>query len=292
MNTVFVSGVTGAQGGAIKTVLERQGIVVYSMSRQASDNSGDVDNANKIISGGLEDLEQLKKAVKNCDAIVFTAPLVFDAQIVKQFSNNIVAAAKSNGIKKIIFNSSIPLGNTKTGFAAIDVKHDALEILQNSGLDIVTLMPTIYLDNLASPFLLPIIQANAIIPYPIASDFKFSWISLENLGRYVFAALKDDSLIGTSRLISNNEATTGMELARIISDVAATELNYIASSPDEFEQNLTPILGDSISKEISNLYRGVDAFRDDFLQNNKLLLSDTIILQSIEQWAKTIPWQL
>ncbi len=285
MNTVFVSGITGAQGSAIKTVLERQGVTVYSMSRQA------VDNTHQIIRGGLEDLVQLKKAVKNCEAIVFTAPLIFDAEIIKQFSCNIVEAAKFNGIKKIIFNSSIPLGNSKTGFAAIDVKHDALEILQKSGLDIVTLMPTIYLDNLASPFLLPVIQTNAIIPYPIAADFKFSWISLENLGRYVYAALNDDSLVGSIQLISNNNPTTGVELSKIISDVAATQLNYVASSPDELEQNLIPVLGDYISKEIANLYRGVDAFRDDFVQSNQVQLSDKVTLQSIDEWANTIQWQ-
>ena len=161
MKKVFVTSITGTQGASIAKAFKKQGYTVASMVRKAIEAED-----YEVATGSFSNTALLASLMKGCEAVVLTLPLLFDAQEVIDITKQIVAATKSAEVKTIIFNTSIPLGDSKTGYAAIDVKHDALAILEKSGLDIITLMPTIYLDNLASPFLLPVIKEAKIIPLP------------------------------------------------------------------------------------------------------------------------------
>ncbi len=282
MKSIFVTGTRGAQGQAIAAVLARAKYKVLGISRTPDPTNELVD----LHLGSLADLNSLVKAMDGADAVVLTLPLLFDSEVVLAMTRNVVKAAKKLGIKKIVFNTGIPLGKGKTGYAAIDLKHDALAVLDNCGLDVITLMPTIYLDNLASPFLLPVIREHNIVPYPIAADFSFSWISQENLGRFCLDALTNEGLVGKKVVISNNDNLTGDELAKTLSEAANKTLTYVATSADDFEKNLEPILGDYVAKEISNLYRGIEIIRDDFSNNDNQALLKKVELQSTLDWAK------
>lgn len=287
MKNLFVTGVTGAQGSGIAKVLKKDGVSISSVSPNNADTQHELGT---IYLGNLEDLASLKVAMKGCEAIVLTLPLLFDAELIKKMTSNVITAAQFHNINKIIFNAGIALGEHKTGYPAIDVKHEAFEILSKSGLEVITLMPTIYLENLTSPFLLPVIQEHAIIPYPIAGDFKFSWLSYENLGRYVVAALSSKGLGGEKILVTNREELTGQDLAETISSASGKKLAFVPTLPSDFENNLKPVLGDYVAKEISNLYRGIDTNRANFFNYSHLEFLDSVALQSTDDWAKSISW--
>ena len=286
LNRVFVTGVTGAQGGAIARVLNDSSINVASIAREREIDS----HSTRITRGSLEDKTALTDAMRGCDAIVLTLPMLFEAAPVKAITTNVIAAARANGISRVIYNTSIPLGDNKTGYAAIDVKHDALALLAESGLEVITLMPTLYLDNLSAPFLLPVIQAHSILPYPVAADFEFSWLSHENLGRYCLAALERDDLAGEQVLITNRDRISGQRLADTLSQASGKSVNYAPATPDEFEANLKGELGDYVALEVANLYRGIDAQRASFQQESHSAFLDSVVLQSTADWASKIKW--
>ena len=286
MDKVFVTSVSGAQGKAIAEGFVNAGYAVSSMVRAPREGLKHFN----ITVGQYDDTEILAAAMKGSEAIVLTLPLIFDSAEVVNITENIVTAAKQAQVGKIIFNSSIPLGNNKTGYAAIDVKHDALDVLENSGLEVITLMPTIYLDNLASDFLLPVIQTNHVIPYPIAIDNEFAWISYENLGRYCIAAINNEDIVGARILISNLDQVTKPQLAERISSVAQRDIHYIPTSPDEFEENLRGVLGDYVAQEIANLYRGVEKNSNDFRAYSNQEFLQSVNLQSTDDWVKSIQW--
>jgi len=282
MKNIFVTGTSGAQGQTITAVLARAGHRVLGISR----NPESTDDLVDLTRGDLENLNSVIEAMDGADAVVLTLPLLFDSDMISAMTRNVVEAAKKLGIKKIIYNTGIPLGKQKTGYAAIDVKHDALSVLEQSGLEVVTLMPTIYLDNLTAPFLLPVIREHGIVPYPLAEDFNFSWISQDNLGRFCLDALTNEALVGKKVVISNGDNLAGAELAKILSEAAKKTLTYVPSSPDDFEQNLKPVLGDYVAKEISNLYRGIEENHADFLNSDNQTLIEKVELQSTLDWAK------
>lgn len=286
MNRVFVTGATGAQGHAITQVLNRKNIAVSSISRGTSHSNALLN----IEKGDITDLTHLAHAMSGSEAVIFTLPLIFDYKEVEKITQSVIAASKMQGIKKIIFNTSIALGSKKTGCAAIDVKHKALSLLNASDLDIITLMSTLYLDNLTTPFLLPIIQKDNIIPYPVDNNFKLAWISQENLGRYCLAALKNDDLIGQKILITNKDKITGDDLANIISYASKKSINYIALQADQFEENLKKTLGNDIAKEIANLYKAIDKHRDDFESYSSEDFIASTLLETTQEWANHIAW--
>jgi len=285
MKKVFVTSITGTQGASIAKTFKDQGYSVASMVRKAVELP-----EYDIAVGSFSDTPLLASLMKDSEAIILTLPLLFDAQEIIEITQQIVSATKEAGVQTIIFNSSIPLGDSKTGYPAIDVKHDALDVLNKSGLDIITLMPTIYLDNLSSPFLLPVIQEAKIIPYPISDDLEFNWISQENLGRYCVAALNDINLINEKVLITNKGKHSKQHIAKLISEEVKTEVSYIATTPAQFEDNLKPIFGDYIANEIANLYRGVSENSENFTNYAHQEFIDSVELESTEQWVKSIAW--
>jgi len=285
MKKVFVTSITGSQGASIARAFKYQGYTVASMIREPVELS-----EYDVAVGHFSNTPLLASLMKGSEAIVLTLPLLFDAQEIIDITQQIISATKDAGVETIIFNSSIPLGDSKTGYPAIDVKHDALNILNKSGLNIITLMPTIYLDNLSSPFLLPIIRESKVIPYPIADDLEFNWISHENLGRYCVAALKEPSLINEKVLITNKGNYSKQNIAKLISDELKTEVSYIATTPKQFEDNLKPILGDFIAHEIANLYRGVSQNSENFINYTHRNFIDSVELESTEQWANSVSW--
>jgi len=285
MKKVFITSITGAQGASIAKVFKREGYAVAAMTRS------DVQSEDyELVQGSFSDTALLVSLMKDCQAVVLTLPLIFETQAVQQITQHIVAATKAADVKTIIFNSSIPLGESKTGYAAIDVKHDALELLNQSGLNIITLMPTLYLDNLSSEFLLPVIREAKIIPYPVADELEFNWISHENLGRYCVAAVQKSSLYGQKILITNKGKNSKQDIAALIGGALNTKVNYVAATPEQFEDNLKPVLGDYVANEIANLYRGVAENSDSFTHYRHQQFIDSVNLQTTEQWVKSVAW--
>jgi len=285
MKKIFITSVTGTQGGKIANSFKNAGFKVSSITRQ------DIDLGECEFSvGDFSDTPKLASLMKNSEAVVLTLPLIFDSESVSEITHQIITGAKAENVNKIIFNTSIPLGQSKTGYAAIDVKHDALNILKESGLDIITLMPTIYLDNLASPFLLPVIKDSRTIPYPIPNDIEFEWISQENLGRYCVAALEEETLIGEKILITNRDRCSKNDIAKLIGNAQKTKISYFPIPPDQFEQNLIPVLGEYVAREIANLYRGVNENKNDFINYSHEEFLSSVELQTTAQWVNSIKW--
>jgi hypothetical protein len=85
---------------------------------------------------------------------------------------------------------------------------------------------------------------------------------------------------------------TGEEIASAISEEVGKTVNFVGMTPDDFEQQIAPTFGALAGKEISNLYRYVDAnqgalIAKDFKHTQELL---GVVPQSLEAWAKSVSW--
>ncbi len=289
-NKVFVSGATGFQGGAISNELMQQGYKVTTLSTQSAENVDNNPNLQVVI-GNLDDKNSLAKALNGVTKAVYTFPLIFDMEKAIAYTNNFIDVAKEVGIELVVFNTSFHLPQENTGFLSLDVKVKITELFANSGLNIITLMPDIYMDNLVAPWMKPLIMNEGIIPYPLAKDKKVPWISQSDLGKAVAKALNTPNLIGQTLPIGGN-LYTGDEIAQIISQKIDKEVNFIALTPDEFENQLVEGFGALSAKEISNLYRYVEENKSvlsakNFEKTNELL---GFKAQSLKDFIDTIQW--
>lgn len=292
-NRILVTGATGFQGNAVLKELISQNFSVSALISPTKDVK-DLENLNVQISEGrFEDLESLKKAFQNVDKVVLSFPLLFDESKLMSFAENVVNAWKSSNVELIVFNTNLPVYSENVGLVAFDSKLAIEKYFDSENLPYISLRPTLYMDNISAPFLLPVIQNSGIFPYPVPPNEKIAWISHVDLAKFVVEAIKKPELKGKKFNIGGSELLTGEEIAETISKYTEKPIQFIPVSPDDFEIQIAPAFGNDTAKEISNIYR--------FVKNNVThlqvqdlkeitLKSLPISFETFDTWASKINW--
>lgn len=283
---IFVSGATGAQGGNIAHHLVAANHKVITLSSKTTQV-----NTIEIVAGGLQDVEALKKALYQVDAAVFMLPLVFDVALAQTYTNNFVEAAKAQNVPLVVYNTSFDLPSEETGKITLDMKLKAKAVFAGSGLNVITLVPDIYIDNMVAPWSLPVIMNDGVLPYPIANHTKVPFISLSDLGRFTTAAVTKPELAGKTLPVGGN-LFTGEEIAAAMTEKLGKTVNFVGVKPNDFEQQLIPAFGEVPAREISNLYRFVadkQAYlvAKDFKATQELL---GVTPQTLAEWVNSVAW--
>lgn len=287
---VFVLGATGFQGSQIANTLLKNNHSVTTLKRDS--NSGiPASTGINVIQGGLDSQTALSQAMNGADAAVYSFPLIFDLELAKSYTKNFIAAAKKENVGLVIYNTTFFLAKETTGLLALDMKVEMKKLLDASGLNVITLAPNIYLDNIAAPWSVPVILENKIVPYPLKGDKVMSWVSHSDLGRFVASALTKPELAGQTLPIGG-KLVTGNEITKAISSQINQDLNFVEVPVDDFEQQLVPGFGAVAAKEISNLYRYIDQNYNDFVSldydnSNKVL---GVQPQSLDNWVASVNW--
>ncbi len=289
---VFVTGATGFQGGNIAKALLNKGHQVTTVKRDTNTNKSAIGNID-VIKGGLENKEALAKAMQGAKAAVYSFPLIFDIELAKSYTQNFIAAAKQENINLIVFNTTFHLSEKETGYLALDIKVAMKKLFKESNLNVITLAPDIYLDNISAPWSIPVILEHKIVPYPLASDKKIPWISHSDLAQYVVKAISKPELAGQTLPIGGN-LVTGNEIAESISSKIGQDINFVSVPINEFEEQLKPGFGELAAKEISNLYRYVELNYNDF--TNKDYAKTNALLgiepQPLNEWVNSVNWNI
>lgn len=289
---VFVLGATGFQGSQIASTLLQNNHSITTLKRDPNAGMPPLEGI-RVIQGGLDNQSALSQAMNGADAAVFSFPLIFDMELAKSYTENFIAAAKQENIGLVIYNTTFFLAKEATGLLALDMKVEMKKLFDASGLNVITLTPNIYLDNIAAPWSIPVILENKIVPYPLKADKVMSWVSHSDLGKYVASALTKPELAGQTLPIGG-KLITGNEITTAIGSQINQDLNFVEVPVDEFEQQLVPGFGPVAAKEISNLYRYIDQNYNDFIaldydNSNKVL---DVQPQSLGNWATSVDWNI
>jgi NAD(P)H dehydrogenase (quinone) len=291
---VLVTGATGFQGTAVVKVLIDKGFEVRGLALENEDTTLLKNAGVEVFLGNFGDENSLIAAFQDIEKVYLSFPLIFDETILLQFAQNVVNAWKQSSVKLFVFNTNLPVYSEKTGLAAFDTKLAIEQYFDAEKLPYISLRPTLYMDNLSAPFLLPVIQNNGILPYPVPANEKIAWISHFDLANFVVSALERPTLVGQKFYIGGIQLISGEEMANIISKYAHKAIHFIPVSPDDFENQLAGGFGATTAKEIANIYR--------FVGNNvahlqaKNLRAHTLIHlpvspQTFDDWASNIDWK-
>lgn len=288
---VFVTGATGFQGSKIANELLKDNRLISTIKRDL--NTGMINTQGiEVIQGGLENKEALASAMRGAQAAVYSFPLIFDLELAKTYTQNFIDAAKQENVELIIYNTTFYLAQEETGLLALDMKVEMKKLFDASGLNVITITPNIYLDNIAAPWSIPVILKHKIVPYPLKADKPMSWISHADLGKYIASAINKPELAGQTFPIGS--LLTGNDITKTIGSKINQDLNFVEVPIDEFEQQLVPGFGNVAAKEISNLYRYVEQnypnfINQNFENTNKIL---GIKPQSLESWVASVNWNI
>jgi nucleoside-diphosphate-sugar epimerase len=121
---VFVTGATGFIGTKLVSELIRKGHTVHALSRSTSNRSGLEHERIKIVEGDIQDRRSLESGMEDCTQVYHLAAYAKnwarDKRVFREMNidgmRNVFEAAKSTGVKRLVFTSTIvAFGPTKPG---------------------------------------------------------------------------------------------------------------------------------------------------------------------------------
>jgi uncharacterized protein YbjT (DUF2867 family) len=207
-----------------------------------------------------------------------------------QFSKNVIDAAKQNGVKKIVWNTSGWLEDQKTGMPTDDVKLDVRDYLVASGLEYVIIQPTIYMENMMGGFCAPFVTNEKKLAYPTPQAMPIGWIASRDVSALVVEAIYNPNLTADSFRVSGLENLTGNDLADRFSKGVGETIVYYAQPAAEFRDILAPFVGEAAASAVASYYQGLQnasEFPSKFNPNmDDVLKKLPVKMTSLEAWAR------
>jgi uncharacterized protein YbjT (DUF2867 family) len=293
---VLVYSANGVQGGAIARALHEEGFEVRGIVRNSNGRSAASTLPISLVGAELADVASLRRAHASVDAAVLTLPLEWKRELVLRWARNAFEVAREAGVQLLILNSSArvpPAPNElPPGFA---LRREVETLLWEIGPPSIVLHPPVFMENLLAPWIATAMLRDRTLPYPLAERVRVAWLATADLGAYVAAALRRPDLAGRAFDIGGPEALDGTALARALSPALGKPLHYFTVAPEQIARELTPMLGESVAREIALNYAWI-AERPQL----ELFLgsTDTLVrglrrpLLTAAEWARSVPWAL
>ncbi|MCF2443364.1 NmrA family NAD(P)-binding protein [Dyadobacter sp. CY345] len=288
---ILVFGATGSQQFYIIEEAKKRGAeVIAATSTETSFEKLRQAGAVPVL-GNISNAAQMLEITKGIDAIAFMIPVSlpnpFDGL---EFSKNVIDAAKENGVKKIVWNTSGWLEDQKTGMPTDDVKLDVKDYLVASGLDCVIIEPTIYMENMMGGFCAPFVTNEKKLAYPTPQTMPIGWIASRDVSTLVVEAIYTPNLTADSFRVSGLENLKGDELAERFSKGIGEKIVYYAQPPTEFKDILAPFVGAAAAAAVASYYQDLQnatQYPSKFNPNmHEVLEKLPVKMTSVEQWAK------
>ncbi|SDS32231.1 NAD(P)H dehydrogenase (quinone) [Polaribacter sp. KT25b] len=206
----------------------------------------------EIRKGDYNNREDFEKALQGIDAVLLVSGMDDPQKRILQH-RNVIEAAKSNGVKKIVYTSIVGAEENNAFSPIVQTNRQTEKDVINSGLDWVIGRNGIYIEP-DLEYIDTYIKEGEI--RNCAGDGKCTYTSREELGfAYSKMLLEEKHNGNTYNLVG--EAITQSELASLINQVYYTNLTYNSVSVDAYAAERKAALGDFIGTVIAGIYEGI-----------------------------------
>lgn len=227
---IFITGATGDTGRAAVKESIALGLQVRAMVRGIDARSDALAaQGADIVVGDLLDLNSLSAAMQGIDAAYFVYPVtpgLIPATV------NFAQAAKENGVKAIVNLSQRSANRHSTSDSCRDTFLNE-EVFNWSGLPVVHLRPTYFLEWLLYPWQLPFLQ-QGVLRMPVGKG-RHSPIAAADQGRAIAAILKDPQAhIGKTINLSGPKEMDHEQMAAELSEALGRKIVFQDLPIDEY----------------------------------------------------------
>lgn len=288
---ILVFGATGSQQFHIIGEAKKKGAeVIAATSSEKSFEKLKQAGATPVLAN-MSDAGKMQEITKGIDAIAFMVPVSLPNPLDGlQYAKNVIDAAKTNSVTKIVWNTSGWLAPQKIGIPGEDMKLDIKEYLINSGLDYVIIEPTIYMENLMGPFCAPYVKNEKKLAYPTPEAMPIGWIASRDVSAFVVEAIYNTKLKADTFQISGLENLKGNDLAEQFSKGLGRKIVYYTQPSKEFGDILKPFVGEAGAAGVASYYESLQnatEYPPKFNPNmSEVLEKLPVQMTSLEQWAK------
>ena len=299
---IAVFSATGDQGHAQVMALIAAGHHPIAISRNPA--AAGFPPGVELRSADYADHASLEAALAGADAVLLNfastsfhaaGPQIMAAEAIGR------AAAASDSVRTLVFNTSMPLPDRTMGIAAQDARLEMRNRILATGAPAVIVQPVVYLDNLLKAWAWPQIEREGLLYYPHRETLDVSWICHADLAKLMIAAAERRHLAGRIIPVGGPEAIRGPDLARRLGKVWNLPLRF-KSMPLEtcgeimasvFKSTATLDL-DTLAREMALKYAWYNDETDTpFLVDMGPVLEELpVTLTSLEDWAaaQTLPF--
>jgi uncharacterized protein YbjT (DUF2867 family) len=220
-------GAPGLIGNHVIPALVATGANVLAGSRRGSAVGGATGAAID-----MRDRESLARAMQGFHTVAFVISDVIDMETL---GLNVVAAAQSAGISRLLWFSSF--GASPENNARFSCRHPVIdEAVRSSGIPYTTLRPSFFMQDFIA-FYGEAIRTTGAIFLPLG-DARVSHLDLRDLAAAAVAVLTDDRHLGRSYDLNGPEALHTAEVAEQIGSAISRTIRYEAVPAAVFESNL------------------------------------------------------
>ena len=300
MALVSVIGAAGRQGLAQMRQLSAAGYKVRALSRVANPDFGGANTVDEVRHFDLHDEASYAAAFEGSDAIFYTRPLL-EMGSGPELSAKLGGAAHAVGAKRFVWNTSGWIPDKPGDPGAYGSYTAAVNALFRSGTPATVFGSVLFMDNLLTNWARPFIVHEDRYVYAHNPKLEANWISLDDVGKCMVAALERPDLEGAWMNIGGPETLKPTDVTAILSRVFGRTIKYDPCTPEEFGDLLVNALGESIPPEArADFSAGISAF---YHYNNDTPLKPfkvntaamqerlpEVKLETMEQWAARQDW--
>lgn len=289
---VLVFGATGSQQFHVIGEAKNKGAIVYAAT-SSEKSFAKLEEAGAIpVLGDMSDAEKMKEITKGIDSIALLIPVSLPNPADGfQFAKNVIDAAKENGVKMIVWNTSGYLALQKIGIPMEDTKIDVKEYFQQSGVPYIIIEPPVYAENLLAPYTTDYVQKERKVAYPTPEDMPIGWIASRDVSAFVVEALYKPELAGQSFIISGLDNLKGNDLAEKFSIGLGEKTTFYAMPPQEFGDILSNFVEENAARGVQAYYEMLASqpiYPSKFNPGMKEVLEKLPVkMTPLEDWVKT-----
>ena len=300
MALVVVFGASGRQGLAQVRQLKLAGHDVRAISRREDPFLGEDFGEVEIRAADLYDEDSVYEAMVGADAAFYTHPLRARMDRVSLVAS-VGRAGKRANLKRVVWNTSGWIPDRPGDPYTYGANTVAINALWRTGVPATVFGSVLFMDNLLTNWAFPFIVNESRYVYPHNPELVASWISLDDVGKFMVAAIDRPDLEGAWLNIGGPESMKPPRVAEILSRVIGRPIKYDPCTPAEFGRYLCDAWGEEMTPAERTLTeQHIAAF---YTFNNETTLTPfkvdmgpvleriPIELESMADWAKRQDWK-
>jgi uncharacterized protein YbjT (DUF2867 family) len=265
MPTITVIGAAGRQGMAQVRQALAAGYRVRAISRRPDPFAGaDIDGAERVEVRAMDlyDPATYRAALEGSDFVFYTHPLQARADRA-HLVGQVGKAAAELGVKRVVWNTSSWIPDKPGDPFTYGGNTAGLNALWRSGAAGTVFGSVLFMDNLLTNWARPFIVNEGRYVYPHHPGLEANWISLDDVARFMLAAVVRPDLEGAWVNIGGPERLRGPQVAAALSKALGKPIAYDPCTPAEFGRYLVEAAGDEMAAEMKDGFaKGIEAFYD------------------------------
>jgi len=223
---VFITGITGNQGGAVARNLKGSDFQIIGLTRNKNSAKAiELQNHGvQIWEGNLDQLDSFSASLDNMDLMFLVQSMEQGAKSEIEQGKRIVDLAVAKGIGHLVY-SSVMGADLNTGIPHFDSKDIIERYIHQSGIDFTILRPASFFENFLNPEVIKRIRKGKLV-MPLNKNVVQQLISTQDVGKIAAQIIKEvTNYKGRTISIATDEKSM-VELAKCFEDGLKMEVSY------------------------------------------------------------------